>query len=439
MSKSTELATVELNDAAEPVAVPPKWFVSPSASGGSDEANDGRSATSPFATIGKAIRGATPGDVILVRAGTYEESIELKPGSAREGTLEAPITLLGEGMPKLLARAPHTLVRVRLPHWRIEGFELDMNGLGAQAVSFKGNTQGSSLARCNVHDGKLGAAISTSEGAHGVTIEENDIHDFFHAEKDKDSHGVVVQPTSRDITIRRNRISATSGDAVQVTFGEEHKGMQPAELVRIEDNELKRTRENAVDIKTSRHVTVRGNIMEDFRNTATSGGDGVVIHYSAEDVTIEGNVIALAGRGISVGGIKEKGMPDPQDIRLLNNIIRDISIERAKVNGDGSKDAVGIRVNNAQNVEIRGNIIERTGFYAVRIGSGEGASREVAVADNTLRTDLLVRLGSARSGLQMSRNHYGPGLLDAGGNRKTRKLAEWQRLTGLDVDSDQED
>ena len=56
------------------------YFVAP---GGDDDANDGRSPSGPFRTIGKAVGVVNPGDVIEVRAGTYTESVTIRrPGSA---------------------------------------------------------------------------------------------------------------------------------------------------------------------------------------------------------------------------------------------------------------------------------------------------------------------------------------------------------------------
>lgn len=67
--------------------------------------------------------------------------------------------------------------------------------------------------------------------------------------------------------------------------------------------------ENAVDIKTCRDVVVRRNTMRDFRKSATSAGEAVVVHYSAQNVRIEGNRSFNAGRGISVGGVTEGRNP----------------------------------------------------------------------------------------------------------------------------------
>ncbi len=63
-----------------------EWTV---ASNGSD-ANDGRSSTTPFRTIGRAATAVNPGDTVRIRGGTYRESVSI----ARSGTAAAPITFV---------------------------------------------------------------------------------------------------------------------------------------------------------------------------------------------------------------------------------------------------------------------------------------------------------------------------------------------------------
>jgi nitrous oxidase accessory protein NosD len=443
MSSDVEQAAVELenlteglkgqaNDAAEPGAVVRTWFVSPDGA----DTNDG-SSLSPFATIKKAINLARPAHTIVVRAGTYRERIVLE-GSVRAGTPEAPITLLGEGMPRLRISANENLVQVMLPHWRIEGFELDMRKRFNRAVSFKGNTQGSSLSRCDVHGGTHNAAISIGERAKGVLIESNHIHDFKHQDESQDTHGVVVQATTEDITIRGNHIHDTWGDAVQVLRPDDGDVAKSARVVLIEKNLLESTLENAVDIKTSRHVTVKDNTIRNFKSIGKrSKGDAVVVHYSAEDVIIAGNDISEAGCGISVGGNTEADMRGPLRVMVRDNTVHDIRSERALE----ARSAIGIRVNKANDVQLLDNTITRTDSFAVRFGGegSEGPSANVTVMGNTMCSAQLVRLVRKAPGFKMDSNHYareGRFADEAGGSLD---LAEWRKRTGQDANSDQVD
>jgi nitrous oxidase accessory protein NosD len=398
-----------------------EWYVSPS---GSDGAEGSREA--PFRTINRAISVAEPGDGIRVQAGEYAESIVID-GKARAGTKQAPITLLGEGRPRIVpGRSGGALVQVRRPHWHIQGFEVDVRGQSRFAAIFEGNTEGAVLADSHLHHGTLGGGVTTFGGARGVTLEGNHIHDF--RKPRDDSHGVVIQATSRDIVIRDNNIHDNSGDSVQC-LKPDGAGQEPARGIVIERNHLHANGENGVDIKTCRDVIVRRNRMHDFRKSPTSAGEAVVVHYSARNVRIEDNDISKAGKGIAVGGVKDGG-PDPSDVVVKGNRIRDIS-------SAGGSDGTGIRVENARQVRVVDNHIENTDGYGMMLGLGaNGApSQDLEVASNEVRTDKLVRVGQKRPGLRMDRNRYAPGGLFKADPLKTRDFNRWKQQTGLDGDS----
>lgn len=397
-----------------------EWFVSPSGSDGADGSRE-----RPFRTIRRAIAAVGPGEVIRVRPGRYAENVVIG-GEARKGRADAPITLLGEGLPKVVpGKSSGALLQVRRPYWTIEGFEFDVSSKPYFAAVFEADTQGSRLRNSHLHGGKLGGGITTHGNARGILIERNHIHNF-RKPNDEDSHGIVIQATSRDIVIRGNDIYDTSGDAVQC-LKPDKSGDRPAEKVLIEKNKLHRTRENAVDIKTCRDVTVRRNRMYDFRKSASSAGEAVVVHYSARKVRIQDNEISNAGRGISVGGVTDG--PNPTDIVVSGNSIKDIS--------SGSGDGAGIRVENATDVELRGNTIENTDGYGMMLGLGSNGapSAELTVKGNVIRTQKLVRLGKKRPGLEMGSNEYAPGGLFKADPKETRDFSKWKELSGVDQDS----
>lgn len=400
-----------------------EWYVSPS---GSDKAPGSRQ--EPFRTIGRAIVAAGPGDAIRVKSGKYAERIVID-GKAKAGKPGAPITLLGEGKPKIVpGNGSGTLVQVRRPYWRVEGFEIDVQKKPSFAVAFEGNTRGSSLARSEVHHGSLGGGVTTFGNARGVTIEDNHIHHF---RKPKgDSHGVVVQATSRDITIRGNDIHDNSGDSVQC-LKPDKKSQAPARGLVIENNKLHGNDENAVDIKTCRDVIVRSNRMHDFRRSASSAGEAVVVHYSAENVRIEDNRISKAGRGISVGGVTEGR--NPSNVVVKGNDIRDISSK-------GGSDGAGIRVENASGVQVLDNKIEETDGYGMMLGLGaNGApSRNLTVKNNTVRGSKLIRLGGKRPGLKMASNRYSRGGMFKVDPKETKDLNQWKAASGVDKDAVQD-
>ncbi|QSQ26785.1 right-handed parallel beta-helix repeat-containing protein [Pyxidicoccus parkwayensis] len=401
-----------------------EWYVGPS---GSDHAAGSKQA--PFRTIRRALKAVGPGEVIQVLPGIYAESVVID-GDVKPGRKDAPITLKSQGRVRIFPGGGGTLVQIRKPHWIVEGFEIDVRKQPRFAVLFEGNTEGSMLLGSHIHDGTLGGGVTTFGGAHGVTIEGNNIHDF-HKKPRGDSHGIVVQATSRDITIRDNDIHDNSGDSVQC-LKPDRPGQTPARGLLIEKNRLYSNDENAVDIKTCSNVVIRDNDMHDFRKSATSAGEAVVVHYSARDVRVVNNRIAVAGRGISIGGVKDGHQPNPTAVEVEGNRITDIE-------KTGGSDGTGIRVENAKDVAVVGNTIDKTEGYGLMVGLGanNAPSENVTVAENVVRSPNLVRLGRHRPGLRMDRNRYAKGGLLKADPKEVRDLTQWKSLSGVDVTSSQ--
>lgn len=400
-----------------------EWFVSPS---GSDTAPGTRE--KPLRTISKALTLVGPGEIVRVQQGSYTEKL-LIDASVRAGTADAPITLRGEGKPKLLPTSSGWwMVRVQRPHWRIEGFELDVRGQRQVAVTFAGDTQGTVLSGNELHHGTFGSGISTDLGARGVTLEGNHIHHF--AQGSTDSHGVVIAPSSRDITVRGNDIHDNSGDSVQCLGPEGFSSATPARGVLIEDNHLHDNRENAVDIKTCHDVTVRGNRMHGFAKSTTSRGEALVVHYSARNVVVEDNDVSDAGLGIAVGG--NRVGPPPTNV----------SIRRNRIHGLRTPEGSAIRIENGVDVRVLHNTITGTQGFALVVGHGTGGdSSNVAVRNNVFATRAAVHLGTHAPGLVLQSNRYLPGAGFATGDFFVPAvswvggtLATWQGA-GRDTDS----
>jgi nitrous oxidase accessory protein NosD len=383
--------------AEEPVPPAPtfsrEWVVSTS---GTDTAEG--SAAHPFRTLSKAVSVAGPGELIRVLAGTYPERLVLG-SNVKAGTAGAKITLQGEGKPRLVPDSGvGALVQVRRPGWVIDGFELDVQGEAMFGVTFEGDVTGSVLANSELHHGAGGAGITTFNQARGATIENNNIHDFVKRTGDLDSHGIVVQPTSRDITVRNNDIHDNSGDSVQCLGPEGFSSLPPAQGLRVENNHLYGNRENAVDIKTCWDVTVRNNRMHHFKPTSTAKGEAVVVHMSARNVLIEDNEVYDAGKGIAVGG-NHTG-PVPTGVVIRRNRIHDLSTA-------GGGEGTGIRLENSKGAQVVNNTITDAAGVALMLGYGTGGATEsLTVENNIINSPVAVSVGSMHPGLKMGFNLY---------------------------------
>lgn len=373
-----------------------EWVVSPSG----NDSGDG-SAAAPFRTIAKAITQANPGEVIRVLAGTYAERIVLAD-NAKPGTPEAKITLQGEGRPHIIpGNGGGALVQVRRPNWVIDGLDIDIQGQAFFGVTFEGDVSGSVLANSELHHGGGGAGVTTFNNATGATVENNHIHDFVRNTGNKDSHGVVVQPTSHNITVRNNDIHDNSGDSVQCLGPEGFSSLPPADGLLVENNHLYGNRENAVDIKTCHNVVIRNNRMHLFRPTSTAKGEVVVVHYSAQNVTVEDNEIYDGGKGISVGGNREG--PLPSGIVVQRNRVHDIT-------NAGGGEGTAIRLENSNGTKVVNNTIARVGTAFI-IGHGTGGPTQSPVIQNNIvdGSPLAVDLGGQAPGMKMGANLFPAG------------------------------
>ncbi|HEX8433872.1 right-handed parallel beta-helix repeat-containing protein [Archangium sp.] len=399
-----------------------EWVVGPSG----NDSGDG-SAAQPFRSIAKAISVAGPGEGIRVLAGTYAERIVIGD-NAKAGSEGAPITLQGEGKPRIVPGAgAGGLIQVRKPHWVVDGFEVDLQGQSAYAVTFQGNVQGSTVANSELHHGTLGAAITTYDNANGAIVENNHIHGFVKKGGNQDSHGVVVQPTSRNITVRNNDIHDNSGDSVQCLGPEGFSSLPPADGLLVENNHFYSNRENAVDIKTCHNVTIRNNKMHGFKPSSTAKGDAVVVHYSARNVTIEDNEVYDSGKGISVGGNHEG--PVPGGVVVRRNRIHDITTT-------GGGEGTGIRFENSEGAVLLNNTVTRVAGAAIIIGHGTGGATSNLRMENNLVAEaaVAVDLGGQRPGLKMGNNLFPPGA-QFKANGSMVDLVGFQRASGDNTSS----
>ncbi|WP_338864577.1 right-handed parallel beta-helix repeat-containing protein [Myxococcus stipitatus] len=364
------------------------------------------SSANPYRTIGAALKAAQPGNVIDVLPGTYAEQLVISPLTTQEGAPTAPIVLRGSSDLRSRITPPSgrvvgSLLNVSQPYWILQSLEVNVQGKDSFAALFERNTYCSQLIDSRMHAGTSGGGVVTS-GANNVLIDNNEIYDF--SKTNADSHGVVLKNASREIFVLKNNIHATSGDSVQC----QTDGNRPA-FIFVEYNELHGSGENGVDIKGCDSVFVRYNTMYNFPNLTrypwqvnSSAAEAVVIHADATNIQLVSNVISHAGRGISVGSTSL--LEHPVDILIRDNTISDIYDFQKRGNGQG------IRIVQANGVQILANLVQRTADAGLRLAADEPLeAMGLAVFDNILRDmTLFVRLGRVeyRPQMQMDRNRY---------------------------------
>ncbi|XXF78734.1 right-handed parallel beta-helix repeat-containing protein [Myxococcaceae bacterium GXIMD 01537] len=397
------------------------------APGGNDAAAGTEAA--PWRTVAKALAGVRPGEAIFLKSGTYSERLKLEErgGSASQWlTLKAapgatPVLKGGTG-------SATSLIDVRGAYWRIEGLTVDVAGDRAFAVLWRGAGAHHGVLRgSTLKSGTNGAGANVAESASDILIEGNTIFDFDRS--GDDSHGVIVQTTARNVVVRGNDIHHNSGDGVQCIGPEGGATIAgtPFDNLLVEGNLLHDNHENGVDIKTCTRVTLRGNRIWGHHVTGTSKGEGVVVHLSARDVTVEDNEFFDNGRAISIGGVREG--PPPTHVIVRRNLVRD----GGRV---GTDEGMGIRVGTSIDVAVQHNTLWNLPGVGLDFGRGDsGPSQGLDVRNNVLAgCGTVLRAGSGRAGAVVDANLYS-GLQGAArfvSDGVNTDLTGWRVASGLD-------
>ncbi|HEV2863199.1 MAG TPA: right-handed parallel beta-helix repeat-containing protein [Pyrinomonadaceae bacterium] len=339
---------------------------------GSDS-NSGRTARAAWRTIGMALRTLRAGQVGCVMPGTYDEGHN---EAAHDGTAAAPIVLRrapgSRAMPVVRPKGPVAVFHIDRDYWVLDGFDVDVNLQKVTGVRFMENAAHGVLRNSRVHNSTSGAAVYIS--GRDILVDGCEIFNNFQT-NEQDSHGVAVVQSAARVMVRRSRIWDNGGDGIQCEDYAEASA-NPEDIT-LEDNVIYTTpanmgrTENAVDIKSCRHVTVRGsapvgaagaralNRFYGFALKPTARGEAVVVHYNARYVLVENTLIQDACRGVSVGRGEDRDTLVEQMV-VRGNLIEDL---RQGPNCDGD----ALLVSRAHHLDVHDNTlrnIPRAGFRA---------------------------------------------------------------------------
>ncbi len=337
--------------------------------------------------VQKTLTHLKPGDQLILEPGIYEGPFHID-AHCQEGTKESPIEILAAKGAIITVSSPDRfkkfsreekkspLLTIERSGWRISNLEINaQNGMAAIGIRAKDIL----IQNCHVHDGRSSGIIIGPQSKN-VTITGCQIHHFIHPEVNKDAHGIMIHAGTNNIQIINNAIYSNSGDSIQVIGPEQsekadEKLFSPAQKIFILANLMHDDRENAVDIKSSRDITIRSNRIYGYRPSRTSNGEGIIVHYDVENVLIEGNYIADTNLGVvvnrgSIGPKRSAGFPkkitiqrnfiegtgqdgiltfDSHDVKILNNI----------VSGFASGISVKGKPPQTQNITVENNIVDQ--------------------------------------------------------------------------------
>ncbi len=310
----------------------------------------------PGESINDKLKLLQPGDTLLVRAGTYNESLALP----RDGQSDKRIVLKAYANEKPIITNSTTVLALSKQWWLIQGLIFDQQDAASDAIKISGSN--SILRGCEIRNG-MKDGIDGAKGSTNITIENCTIYDFVN-QPGVDAHGIVVNPGARSWKILKNKIYNCGGDCIQLYAEDTHPVADYSKNFTISGNTFYTTlganSENALDFKGIDSCLVDGNEMYGFLNKAW------VVQKGCRNITATNNVIHDSERGIEFRG---EGGKSQENIKLVRNVF--YNIQKFYV----------LKFDNVVNVELYHNTLANSPVTAIRV---EGAGINGGKMQNNL-------------------------------------------------------
>jgi Right handed beta helix region len=288
--------------------------------------NNSGSSSAPFKTISAAMAKADPGTAVMVKAGSYTDSIRVK-----SGTTDKPVWLVsadGEGAAKITASSPDKPV---------------VYGFGNDNIVIKG--------------------LEIIGGVEGIKFTQS---------------GSYLKNLTYNIVLQDNLIRGQHVDGIKISQGVNH--------VVVNNTVSNVTGEEGIDAVYLRHTLIAHN---DVSNITGNGGivvkaasDGVKIHNNhVQDII--GNGISLGGHSTGQGASWPNGVAyEARNIDVKGNLVEDVSkhalITKAAHNSTISKNSFESNTSyytvvatdkdnhgwDSKNIQFTDNVVQRDKWLA---------------------------------------------------------------------------
>ena len=240
------------------------------------------SVKAPFATLSRAFRALRPGDLLLVRGGTYDEDVAYPP--IRRGRPDAAIRV--EAYPDEQPILRGVLWLSDPSHWHFAGLQVEWserNDPDDHMVKMVGG-EGWSLTRSELYGARSYAAllVAAQPGSHSAqrwTVADNCIHSTAPTNRENQDHLIYVNsgPEAHGVIEGNVLFGAPNGSGIKVgSAGPDDPGTS--------------------------HVVIR-------YNTIAGTSQGILVSWRASEVLIHHNVLAWSGqvhlRGYQLDGNRQ--------------------------------------------------------------------------------------------------------------------------------------
>jgi hypothetical protein len=313
------------------------------------------------------------------------------------GTAAAPVVFRGVGDPTFTGQ-----VTISGSYVIVDGIVVD-GGI----VRFSGNHLALRNSEVKNNTGEHSkTTVSTSGGSSDLVVFRNLIHDngAWQSTAENDFHGVSASGPLQRYWILENEMYHHGGDSVQVGHGQGNSIVG----VYIGRNVMHHDRENAVDLKEVSNSVVSENVMYGYRDTSSSEGAAVVIHYCPVQASVVNNLIYDSQVGISTSSLNSTCSGISITNRIVGNVIHSI-LGRA-VQGWGSGKVTQIANNTFHSIAggaidltnaASGSVIENNIFSSVSGGliTASGVTQRNNLSSGNM---LFVNVGNLDFRLQAS-------------------------------------
>lgn len=288
-------------------------------------------------SIQTAMNDASPGDTIILAAGTYAEDLSTETS----GSEDAPITVKADEDATVTITAVGEVLQIDHPHWHFDSIVFDGQFGESDTIDINDDAHHTHLRNVVVQNSSRDCIDMGAPS--NVRIESSTIHSCLWFDNDeeerRDAHGVTGGAV-QDLTIIDTEIHTFSGDAIQFDPGREAPGwnniviqgcrlyLEPLaeDLNGFEAGQV--TGENAIDTKTNTEADRATLLVEDteawgFKTGLDIDNQAAFLIKEGVDATFRRVLVRDSEIGFRVRG-PTSTRPVGAHVRLENTLLTDL-------------------------------------------------------------------------------------------------------------------